>query len=1443
MIFNNNKVMKKIFQILFIFFTICVISNNIFAENYVGDKSKSSSVKQTKAALCKPATGSTDLDLNNVRARINTGGDMWWDFTKAQYEIPKGSRKTSSFACALWIGGLDINKQLKLAAQRYRATGVDFWTGPLTVNGTAAVDPETCTLWDKHFKITRAEVEAFIANPGNSDYQTKIIKEWPWRGDISKGQTHFLAPFNDINGDYFYNPDDGDYPYYDFTNALCPTNPDKRNPDGTWKKLERTMESDSTIPNAINPKKTKGGILVDQVLKGDMTLWWLFNYKGNVHTETPGDPIGLEIRAQAFSFSTNDEINNMTFYTYEIVNRSTYTLTETYFCQWVDFDLGYAFDDYTGCDVGRGLGYVYNGKAQDGNGEYWAYEGNPPAIGVDYFQGPYMDPDGMDNQKYTDSTHTIPICDPSINGVNFGNGIIDDERFGMRRFVYHINAASGPTTDPSVAIEYYNLMKAIWKDNTHMVYGGSGYYTSAGALPNVNADFMFPGNSDPLHWGTGCGADPTPGKLWTEETAKNPVGDRRFMQSAGPFTLTPGAVNYITVGIPWAQAPTGGPFASVELLRVVDDKCQALFDNCFKVLDGPDAPDLVVKELDREIILLISNRKGSNNYKEKYNELDVRIPEKEVQTIIFNSSTVSSSGDTSVAIDSIAHKTVSFDRYYRFEGYQIYQLANANVSIGDIQNNDKARLVAQCDLKNFDANGNPISQLINYTKADNLGGALVPIEMVNGNNNGVVHSFDVKQDLFATGDSRLVNHKQYYFMAVAYAYNSFKKFAIEDPTNSTSQKEPYKAGRKSATGEITHVIAIPHIPSPEKGGTVLNAVYGSSPMIKRIEGQGNGGLSLELTQKSIDELMAKTSAPYIVENPIYENGSGPINVKVVDPLNVKSGNFNIKFISPDPLHHSDINYYKDSISLMKWELSYTDNGVTIRDTSEVTIQLANEQIFPELGLSISVGQVSELASAILNQSTVTGNAVRDRGFIVSSITYSDTTKQWLFGVPDLDASTTGFNWIRSGSTADPNVSSNEDYYFKGYDVHGNKANIYLDPSKQYNNIMGSTWAPYRLTSVYNNGPAYSPSQDPFNIALTSNNLSNLASVDIIFTPDQTKWTRCPVIELSDDPILVNGVKKFTLRADQSLDKDGSVNTTYDYPTGMSWFPGYAINVETGERLNMMFGEDSWQSANNGKDMMWNPTSTFTSGVNNSIVFGGKHYVYILGHNDNIIFTAPSPNCPAYDKGQWLYNKLNSTYYTAVYPNVMWVGMPMVFNQFSFKNPKDMPCEAKIKIRVEKPYRQYYSAKNVGTTGTVQNSNFPLYQFNTDGIATERRINNVAQSALDLIGVVPNPYYAFSRYETNQLDNRVRIINLPQKCTVTIYTINGTLIRQFIVDKEGVVSGNSNGEALTSIDWDLKNFANIPISGGVYIIHVKADGVGEKVVKWFGALRPTDLNSF
>ena len=176
----------------------------------------------------------------------------------------------------------------------------------------------------------------------------------------------------------------------------------------------------------------------------------------------------------------------------------------------------------------------------------------------------------------------------------------------MTKFIYFTNLPnpSSPISDPVMAIQYYNYLRGIWKDNTPMEYGGDAHVGSGAYGPNCS--FMFPAETDPCNWGT-KGKPPNGPKKWTEVTANNPPGDRRFMEWAGPFTLEPGAVNYITVGVPWARTLTGGPQASVELLFTAADKAKNLFNNCFKVLDGPDAPDLVIQELDKELILYLSN--------------------------------------------------------------------------------------------------------------------------------------------------------------------------------------------------------------------------------------------------------------------------------------------------------------------------------------------------------------------------------------------------------------------------------------------------------------------------------------------------------------------------------------------------------------------------------------------------------------------------------------------------------------------------------------------------------------------------------------------------------------------------------------------------------------------------------------------------------------------
>lgn len=1395
--------MKNITRFFLLSFFITTITG-LYAREVpgIGKQKTQKSAKQT-ADLCLPATGFMDLSINNVRARINTGGDMWWDGDVSKYEIPKGSGSTSMFSAALWMGGKDENGQLKLAALRYRQVGNDYWTGPLTIDGTAYISAETCKKYDKHFPITRPEVEKFKAWFADRSIEysgiPKSITSWPAHGVDAMGiddpnQALYLAPFYDYNKDGFYSPEDGDYPYYDFDNSLCPLNlPKGQRPSRA--KVRRGEMTDTT------------GILVDQILKGDQTLWWVFNDKGNAHTETQGASIGVEIRAQAFAFTTNDEINNMTFYSYEIINRSTYTLTETYFSQWVDTDLGNAKDDYVGCDVGRGLGYCYNGDEFDEDAEGTkGYGSTPAAIGVDFFQGPYMDQDGIDNPRFDGSGNQV--VDESINGINFGDSIIDNERFGMRRFVYHNNTGVAEyMTDPDVAVEYYNFLRGIWKDNTKMMYGGNGHRSSGAYGPEC--DFMFPDETDVWDWGTG-GLPPNGQKKWTERTANNFPFDRRFMQSAGPFTLKPGAVNYITVGIPWARATSGGAWASVQLLRKVDDKCQALFDNCFKVLDGPDAPEMIAQEMDRTIVLYLQNRKNSNNYKERYLELDYTIP---ILNALSNTSYIL---DTLTGLyrDSIKIDTVTYDRYYRFEGYQVFQLADPTVSVSEIYNPDKARLVSQCDIKNLDKTGNDIGQLVNFTYNQGIN-AYEPQEMVNGGNKGINHSFVITEDQFATGDKRLVNHKKYYFIAIAYGYNQFMKYSQDEGNQQpgvvglSGQKEPYKAGRKAATGAIKPITVIPHKPAPETGGTAINCDYGIGPRITRVEGQGNGGMALELTAASINNILTNNKSDLLE----YKNGKGPLNIKIVDPLNVKQADYTIKFVTKG-----------GSVDTARWILEEKDalGNVIATYNSDTTIAISDEKIFVDQGLGLSV-----TIQQVLNPGDE--NSINN-GVLESSITYSDTSKKWLYFIPDYDEAS-AFNWIRSGTLYDKDVVANSDYWVK---FVNKLPEVYFDPNSNYEKICGGTWAPSKLVSHYENNPAYN-----INTAhppLSANKLENIASVDIVMTSDQSKWTRCPVVEMGEDPLLTEGgAKKFFLRNGLSVDKDGNTEGT---GTGMSWFPGYAINVETGERLNIMFGEDSWLSGENGRDMKFNPTEidpfqlndfqrggSHVKGPLGQILFGGKHWIYIMGHNGD----GPS-DCPAYDEGAWLKNTLETG--TApinlvnVHKSAMWIACPM-----AIKGQDWLSSDVKIRIRISKPYKRYFSTSGWGAS-TPTNDNFPMYNFTTKDIATEYNNLEVAKSALDLIRAVPNPYYGFSGYETNQLDNRIKVINLPYKCTVTIYTINGTIIKQFKKD-----------DPSTYVEWDLKNTAGIPIAGGIYLIHINAEGVGEKIVKWFGALRPTDLNSF
>jgi hypothetical protein len=849
------------------------------------------------------------------------------------------------------------------------------------------------------------------------------------------------------------------------------------------------------------------------------------------------------------------------------------------------------------------------------------------------------------------------------------------------------------------------------------------------------------------------------------------------------------------------------------LLRVVDDKCQALFDNCFKVLDGPDAPDLTFLEMDRKLIVYISNRKGANNYRESYNEIDPNIQ----------------------LADSIPEPIRDSLRTYTFEGYQIFQLRNSEVSPESLHDPDYARLVAQLDKKNG------ITKLVNYYYSQAIGGN-VPVVEVIGGDEGIRHSLEFTEDAFADKDTRVVNHKQYYYMVLAYAFNEYQPYSQEPGilNGLYGQKRPYLAGRKN----IKVYTAIPH---KLVNGITLNANYSDGFEITRLQGQGNGGFELDMKKESLEEVLSKPPAgpdnEYgddnypIVYNPTYKVNFGPLDIKVVDPLNVKSSTYNLRFTN---VNFSD----NDSLKITNAKWVITDEAGN-EYKSDTTINIRNEQIIPELGLSVNIEKIGYPGDSISI----------NNGFINSSIFYGDSSQIWFSGIPDFDVPGSPLNWIRSGIYKD-----DQNAIFNDWDMDADNP---WDALQYYEKLINGTWAPYCMTASndqINIGPAFNK------ISKSTSILKGLASIDVVITSDKSLWTRCPVIEMCPDPLQAQGgAEQYNLRASPSIDQDGNFalpgalpsddpyDPAYISGTGMGWFPGYVINIETGERLNVMYSENSWLAGENGRDMQWNPTSHFADGQYN-ILFGGMHYLYIMKHID-LKYGQNVYKFPAYDGGKMVRDTLTGTLpailnLTALYSSTMYVNMPLAVND-SVWLPEGN--DVTIKIRVGKPYERYFSTALDSLNDKNQNNFNPMYSFSTAGYEPVEYSAEKNSSDLDLINVVPNPYYAYADgpgYERNQLDNRVKITNLPQKCVVTIYSINGVLIRQYSVDKSGISNprGSTSGietEARTSIDWDLKNFAGIPIAGGLYLIHIKETGgrSGERVIKWFGALRPIDLNTF
>ena len=103
----------------------------------------------------------------------------------------------------------------------------------------------------------------------------------------------------------------------------------------------------------------------------------------------------------------------------------------------------------------------------------------------------------------------------------------------------------------------------------------------------------------------------------------------------------------------------------------------------------------------------------------------------------------------------------------------------------------------------------------------------------------------------------------------------------------------------------------------------------------------------------------------------------------------------------------------------------------------------------------------------------------------------------------------------------------------------------------------------------------------------------------------------------------------------------------------------------------------------------------------------------------------------------------------------------------------------------------------------------------------------ALADMDKIKVVPNPYFAASTFEgqntfsSGRGPREIQFRYLPSECTIRIYNIAGELVKT-INHSSPLDSGTGR--------WDLLTEDNLSASYGMYIYHIVAPNVGEKIGK-------------
>jgi len=251
------------------------------------------------------------------------------------------------------------------------------------------------------------------------------------------------------------------------------------------------------------------------------------------HTNNAGRtaPLKIDVKQINYSFNQPEDLKNIIYQEFRIINRSTNVWTNAYINLYTDDDIGDSQNDAEGVDTNLRMAFTYNFVNDD-----YVYGANPPAVGFAIMRAPLT---------YTGNYgDTVFYCEGKNKKIKVGYKEIN---LGSTA-IYHDDS-----WQPRDYRESYNAIRGLKNDGTQYI----------NPVTNQPTRLMYSG-------------DPVTNTGWVCPS----TGDMRFYQGFGPMTINPGDTQVIVIAQVIARGSSN--LNSITKLREATVIAKQYYDNCFE---------------------------------------------------------------------------------------------------------------------------------------------------------------------------------------------------------------------------------------------------------------------------------------------------------------------------------------------------------------------------------------------------------------------------------------------------------------------------------------------------------------------------------------------------------------------------------------------------------------------------------------------------------------------------------------------------------------------------------------------------------------------------------------------------------------------------------------------------------------------------------------------